>query len=49
MNAVAVTPRSARSRLNWFTVMGGLITIGLVALFVRELPAIRRELHIMSM
>ncbi len=46
---LAVTPPPARLQLNWCTVVGGLITIGLVALFVRELPAIRRELHILSM
>jgi len=32
----------------WMAV-GGLLTLGLVVLFVRELPSIRRELKIMRM
>ena len=49
MKAVEVMPRSVRSRMNWCTVVGGLLTLGLVALFVSEIPSLRREARLMRM
>lgn len=31
------------------TALGGLVVAGFVALFIRELPAVRRELRILRM
>jgi hypothetical protein len=36
------------AQIGWLAV-GGLLALGMTYFFIRELPAVRRELHIMRM
>lgn len=41
--------RSENTARNAWIVFGGLIALGIVAMTIRELPSMRREIRLMSM